>query len=320
MLILLLACQTPDSDPAVSNADTGTFECPDTLTWQTAVAPLLTSQCTSCHGSQRTGSSRFGAPESVNLDSREDALQHGERALVRLRAGDMPPSSNVAPHRIARFENWLACGGPGEAVSWPDTWSTSPISLSSSLHGQVTINPEDPELLDASRTLERAESPLLVERWLIDGGDLWLVERERRDDAGDLIFLDQWDPPLAVLSDGLPAGPTSTWRLHTEDGVSTEEAEQWLSEEADFALFDPQRSHDDGVEAVLLTSDTGVVSGMLLTPYGASQYWYEEYGLDPLGDVLSMKRATAGQGTVISDEILYPDQRWIDLVFAMELP
>ncbi len=231
----------------------------------------------------------------------------------------MPPSSNVEPHHITRLENWLDCGGPGNAIPWPETQEPSPLTLSSTVLAQVTVTLHDPELLDVSRVLDQDHSLLLIERWLIDGEDLWLVERERRDAIGDLIFLDQWSPPLGVLRAGKPAGPTTTWRLHTEDGVSTEEEEQWHSESADMALFDPQRDLDEDAEAVLLTSDTGVVIGLLLGPSGATQHWYEEVGLDPLGDLLSFRWATSDRGAELADQMLTPNQVWVEHIFGMEL-
>ena len=323
-LALLMACQPgpAPATPAVGDTDTDTgslveepLDCPESLAWSTAAAPLLLSQCASCHGSQREGASRYGAPEDVNLDTPADASMNGERALARLRTGDMPPAANVPAHQTDRLEQWLACGGPGEATPWPTTTAAPAIAMADHLSVAVEADEADPSVLLVSYAIDVSFEPFLSERWLVSGNDLWLVERERWNPDGSSIFLDQWEPPVAVLADGAPAGDTETWRRHTEDGLSTEHAERWTSEEADSSSFYPEFFRDGDAQGLLLSSDSGVVATLLLSVgEGPTQISYDEPGLDPLGDLFRHLRTPTDLAGLPTGTILYDGQRWVGRV------
>ena len=46
-------------------------------------AQVFSSNCLFCHSSELTGSQRNGAPSSVNWDTYDDAVENGDRAIVR---------------------------------------------------------------------------------------------------------------------------------------------------------------------------------------------------------------------------------------------
>jgi len=52
------------------------------------------SNCLGCHSSDLSGSSRNGAPTSVNFDNYQLALSSAERAVLRGAGGSMPPFGN----------------------------------------------------------------------------------------------------------------------------------------------------------------------------------------------------------------------------------
>jgi hypothetical protein len=49
---------------------------------------------------------------AFDLWSRDDVVAHGPAILERLREGTMPCDGEWPDDRIARFERWLAAGGP----------------------------------------------------------------------------------------------------------------------------------------------------------------------------------------------------------------
>lgn len=315
-----MACQTAPAPPT-EESGAPPLDCPEGLGWESAAAPLLQSYCTSCHSSQRLDDDRFGAPDGVDFDTVEGALAHAARIQARLESGDMPPQTGVPAHLAQRFADWLACGAPGEAVSWPETTTADRPTEVGAMAVSVSVSAVDPALLDVVRTFDFTDQRLVTERWLVDGDDLWLVERERHDADGTTLYLDQWDPPVAIVVDGAPAGETVTWRLHEEGGVETEEQEVWLATEGDEDLFDGQVVRDPNPTRLLLTSDQGAQVGLQLSAqYGITQAWWDEPGVDPVGDRLSFLQVTTSTEGESAGEGIFAGRNWIEHYYAAESP
>ena len=127
MLVLALGagCSEPASDdamqPATKQGPSGA-ECPSgsTLTYQSFASEFFGSYCVRCHSSEVEGTSRHGAPRSLNYETVEGIMAvPAERIDMVAAAGPsqynafMPPS-DPRPSRGEREQlgEWLACGRP----------------------------------------------------------------------------------------------------------------------------------------------------------------------------------------------------------------
>ena len=112
MIWLLFSCQEDVTQIPVT--------CNDIITYETVGAPFLRSYCTGCHSSNLPRGLRYGAPDSINLDTYEDAKQHAIRSYVRsVHFEDMPPSGGITQQEKQRFMQWALCGAKGEPLSTP---------------------------------------------------------------------------------------------------------------------------------------------------------------------------------------------------------
>ena len=137
-LVMLWACKNGPT-PAEAT-DTGVEACGSADWWGTG-QPLMLSYCAGCHSSHITGSARYGAPESVNLDTLADAQQWSERIAARvLTEGDMPPGGGMSDTEKEQLKYTSA------------TWATIP---SSAAH-RIVVQSQAPSLSAAAR---RPDSP-----------------------------------------------------------------------------------------------------------------------------------------------------------------
>lgn len=81
------------------------------VTYEEHVRALLERHCTRCHASDRAGGERQGAPADVNLDTYEDAVEHVDRANVRIQSDTMPPGGGeLTDDERALFQAWIDQG------------------------------------------------------------------------------------------------------------------------------------------------------------------------------------------------------------------
>jgi hypothetical protein len=94
------------------------LECPagTTLTYQNFGAAFMLEHCAMCHASTLSGADRHGAPEGVDLDSREGvAIWRG--GVLSQAAGlgaKMPPAGSVTAAEKKLLTEWLQCGAPAD--------------------------------------------------------------------------------------------------------------------------------------------------------------------------------------------------------------
>jgi len=102
-LLLLSACAGPEASASC-----------DDLSYETFGEGYLRSWCTGCHHSALEGDDREGAPEAVNLDTHEGALEWLDRVETRATGDEptMPPVGGADAHERERFAQWLQCGAP----------------------------------------------------------------------------------------------------------------------------------------------------------------------------------------------------------------
>ena len=79
------------------------------VTWSTFGQGFMTTYCQGCHA--REAPHRYGAPEGVSFDTRDETLSYRQH-LLRLIVGDeatMPPGGGVNPLDLSRLVIWLTC-------------------------------------------------------------------------------------------------------------------------------------------------------------------------------------------------------------------
>lgn len=112
MILWLMSCQSEVVEIPVT--------CNDAITYETVAEPFLRNYCTGCHSSHLAGSSRFGAPAGVNLDSFQGAKNWAARSYVRaVHFQNMPPSGGVSQAERERFKQWALCGTKGQESNTP---------------------------------------------------------------------------------------------------------------------------------------------------------------------------------------------------------
>ena len=102
-----------DAEPdAVDDAGAGSCELPDVATYGEHAGPLLDEHCTSCHAGTLHGAERNGAPEGVDFDTYEAAVESAAAAAERIRAGTMPPAGGLESCQRELFDAWVDGGVP----------------------------------------------------------------------------------------------------------------------------------------------------------------------------------------------------------------
>lgn len=106
--MLLFSCGAEEAPEATEASAACTLEAP-LETWETSGAGILKSYCQGCHAS--TAPERFGAPDDVTFDTREDALRHKDRILARATSEPptMPPNGGTPEEERQRLRLWLEC-------------------------------------------------------------------------------------------------------------------------------------------------------------------------------------------------------------------
>lgn len=111
--VVATACAPTEPDP-VDTGDSDVVEScgADKLEWDSFAEPFFVVWCTSCHSAEALGERRYGAPEGVNFDTYEGALQWTDRIRARaVDSADMPVGGyGPSPEERIRLGDWLDCG------------------------------------------------------------------------------------------------------------------------------------------------------------------------------------------------------------------
>ncbi|WP_437624471.1 c-type cytochrome [Sorangium sp. So ce1151] len=94
-----------------NNNNGGTLgECPDNADAQVMAGfTALTDNCSSCHATDKTGISRYGAPDSLNVDDPATVSAEAEEIYERVMAGTMPPGTKLPDPTVESIRVYLAC-------------------------------------------------------------------------------------------------------------------------------------------------------------------------------------------------------------------
>lgn len=255
MLLLLTSPWGCSDRQPLATIDTGQTEsC--TEDWWSTGQPLMLDFCAGCHSSQLSGSLRFGAPDGVDLETLEGALQHTARIRARvLEDGDMPPGGGMNTEQLERLSAWLACSAQ-ESNPLPVIPSNQAFALPNEF--TVTVTDQDGWRV-LTRTVPTGEL-WSEEYFVIEGSSVWF--------GGYTIFSEDlfgvtravlFEPmlPLASSQGGEDRSLTVSAEVE-EDGVVTTEEQTWSITTGSATLLDG-RSSDQDPDEVVMTSETGEI-------------------------------------------------------------
>ena len=80
--------------------------------YSSEVRPILEAYCVDCHSSERAGSiARNSAPDGVDYDTYEGAVENAEAGNARIQADTMPPSGDgLSDEEKQLFQAWIDAG------------------------------------------------------------------------------------------------------------------------------------------------------------------------------------------------------------------
>jgi uncharacterized membrane protein len=110
MFFLLLMSCGGDKTSEYIDRDTAVlpFETECDVDWDAWANGFFTTYCKSCHSVNSTN--RYGAPESVNIDTVADVRDWADRVRLRvLESQTMPVGGGVPEEELLRLSNWMDC-------------------------------------------------------------------------------------------------------------------------------------------------------------------------------------------------------------------
>lgn len=110
LFLVLVGCNGGETD---TGEDTFCVDQP-VLTYENFGQGFMSLHCQGCHSSERTGEDRFGAPESVHFDDKNEValLARSILAVATGPAAFMPPSGGLLEDDKEKLEIWLRCFPP----------------------------------------------------------------------------------------------------------------------------------------------------------------------------------------------------------------
>ncbi|MFT5685841.1 MAG: hypothetical protein ACI8RZ_006795 [Myxococcota bacterium] len=253
LLPMVLGCKDKQAAPLTDTADEVTCASGD---WWSAGQPLMLDFCAGCHSSHLTGDARFGAPDGVDLETLEGALQHTDRIEARaLESGDMPPGGGMSAAQLERLSAWLAC----------ENQEANPLPLSNAVMPEITIFGFTITVTDEDgwHVLRREETSGQVwseEYYLIDGSNVWfggysIFEPTLFGTTRSLLFEPLIQMTSQQESDSWTASVTAELE---EDGVVTTQEQTWSVSYGNTSTIDG-RSVDRNPTEVMMVADSGEV-------------------------------------------------------------
>lgn len=91
-----------------TDEDSGSAELDCSINWDGWTDGFFATYCRSCHSV--TTAERYGAPEGVDFDTRDDVIRWAERIRFRvLEQETMPLGGGVIPSDLEPLDMWLQC-------------------------------------------------------------------------------------------------------------------------------------------------------------------------------------------------------------------
>lgn len=100
--IILFSCSSDSEDDLMIPEEEDPVE--NNITYTTNIAPIINSNCVSCHGTPPTN----GAPFSLNTFSQVNSRANG--IFTRTNNGTMPPEGKLPQSSINLISDWIAGG------------------------------------------------------------------------------------------------------------------------------------------------------------------------------------------------------------------
>lgn len=283
MILLLLSCSGSSNDPLI-------FEVicePEIVSYENVAEPFLQNYCTGCHSSHIEGAKRFGAPETVNLDTYSSAKQWSERSFVRSYFnGDMPPGGGIPQAEKDRFIQWALCGTQGEDIE--RYVSTHPPKNQSHVIDAMIENTDfGNDVLMLRRYIEMGGSDndrigtFIEEFYQFGENETGFFGYALYSDSETLVQEVFYNPPIPVLDFVNMEGDIETLATIWEAGTERQEWQEWSGQQTDLELsdIDPHERDENPLESVWISS-TGEERGWHFSQNVilSAEWWLREDG------------------------------------------
>lgn len=259
LILSLLSCKQESN--GISQAITVVCE-PETIDYESTAEPFLQNYCTGCHSSQLGGSKRFGAPETVNLDSYSAAVEWAERSFIRISLdGDMPPGGGISQVEKDQFMQWAFCGTKGAETeryigSHPAQNQSHAIAVS------VQNTEFGPDVLKLSRFIELGGTdrerfgPYLDEYYQLHQQGADFLGYSLYSDPETLVQEVFYDPPIPILHYQEMAGELETLAAIWENGTDRQEWQEWSGSQTYLSWFeiDPHEREEDPLASIWISN------------------------------------------------------------------
>ena len=110
--LALLAAAVSLAGACSSESSTPEVDCTMTVPTYAQVS-LLSSVCSTCHSSEKTGAARNGAPTTINFDTFATAKANAGKGVEEVFGGSMPPNGVAVDEAMkTAFYKWGLCNTP----------------------------------------------------------------------------------------------------------------------------------------------------------------------------------------------------------------
>ena len=264
MIFLLLSCNNGPSNQQVLEVVCES----DIVTYQSVAEPFMQNYCTSCHSSHLEGAKRYGAPDTVDLDTYSSAKQWSERSFFRVNLqNDMPPGGGVSQAEKDRFMQWALCGTEG---SEQERYLSShlPTNESHAIGLMIENSEFGNDVLMLRRHIEAGGTN--TDRFGSYIDELYQINTNGAGFLGYTLYADEvtlvqevfYDPPIPVLQLIDMESEMETLATIWEAGEERQEWQEWSGEQTylELADIDPHERDENPLESVW-TSSTGEERG-----------------------------------------------------------
>lgn len=280
MILLLLSCNS-DPNPEILNVVCE----PETIDYESVAEPFLQNYCTGCHSSHLEEGKRFGAPETVNLDTYSSAKEWAERSFIRISIHeDMPPGGGVSQKEKDQFTQWAFCGLKGNEV---DRYISSPPPQHESHLVGIEIKASElgEDVLSINRFIEVGGTDL--SRFGSYSEEFYQFHENGANFLGYILYSAPertaqevfYDPPLPVLHYEEMEANIETLATIWEAGEERQEWQEWSGSQTfpTWLEIDPHERDREPLESIWI-SDAGEERGWHFsqTVILPAQWWFRE--------------------------------------------
>lgn len=99
----LFSCEKEENESSNNSTSTSTCTSNTTISYAKDIAPLMSTNCVSCHNSSQSSG-------GIILDNYASVSQFASSSLHAIENGSMPPSGKLAAEDIQKLTCWISQG------------------------------------------------------------------------------------------------------------------------------------------------------------------------------------------------------------------